>query len=153
MKVTMIPICNWCSSYCYQRISTRTGGLVNKRTSVRPSNYYINWYRQEYWEESIRMRRFLTTHTLVRSHQLALMGKSLIREQILLLLLLIIIIIIKWEEKQLYGHFKPTDKRHIIQENYGCGEESETLKRETEYLLIATQNNIIRTNHIKARIW
>ena len=33
--------CNWCSCYSHQRISTRTGGLGNKRTSGNDPNYYI----------------------------------------------------------------------------------------------------------------
>ena len=56
----------------------------------------------------------------------------------------------KWEGKQLYGHFKQLinishDKTWtwLIKGNF---------KRETESLLIAAQNNAVRTNLIKARI-
>ena len=55
----------------------------------------------------------------------------------------------KWEGKQLYGRFKRLinnishDKTWLRKENF---------KRETESLLIAAQNNTIRTNHIKTRI-
>ena len=41
--------------------------------------------------------------------------------------------------------------QHLTRENW-CGYKKGNLKRETESLLIATQNNAIRTNHIKARI-
>ena len=55
----------------------------------------------------------------------------------------------KWGEKQLYSRFK----RQInnISENLGLAKKG-NLKRETESLLIAAQDNDIRTNHIKARI-
>ena len=48
----------------------------------------------------------------------------------------------KWEEKQIYGRFKQliNDISH------------QKTEKETESLLIAAQNNAIRTNHIKARI-
>ena len=55
----------------------------------------------------------------------------------------------KWEGKQLHGRFKRLinnishDKTWLRKGNF---------KRETESLLIAAQNNAIRTNHIKARI-
>ena len=53
----------------------------------------------------------------------------------------------KWEEKQLYGHFKrlTSDISH---------EKKWTLlrKREPESLLRAAQNNAIRTNYSKAKI-
>ena len=39
-----------------------------------------------------------------------------------------------------------TNKQHLTRENLDAA------KRETESLLITTQNNAIRTNHIKARI-
>ena len=50
----------------------------------------------------------------------------------------------KCEEKN-YGHFKRL-MNDISHEKMG------NFKRETEFLLIAEQNNAIRTNHIKARI-
>ena len=46
----------------------------------------------------------------------------------------------KWEEKQLYGHFK-RQTREISYE-----------KRETESLLIAAQNNSLRTNDVKVKV-
>ena len=46
----------------------------------------------------------------------------------------------KREEKQQYGHFK----RHLMREN--VVETKKNLKRETESLLIAAQNNALRTN-------
>ena len=53
----------------------------------------------------------------------------------------------KWEEKQLYGRFK----RHLTRENLDVAKKG-NLTRETKPLLIAVQNNAIRTNHIKAGI-
>ena len=56
----------------------------------------------------------------------------------------------KWEE-QLYGHFKRL-KGDLSHEKTLMWLRKGNLKRETEYLLIATQNNAISTKHIKARI-
>ena len=57
----------------------------------------------------------------------------------------------KWEEKQLYGCFKRLIN-NISHEKTWTLLRKGNLKRETESLLIAAQNNAIRTNHIKARI-
>ena len=56
----------------------------------------------------------------------------------------------KWEEKQLYGCFKRLI--NILHEKTWTWLRLGDFKRETESLLIATQNKAIRTNHIKARI-
>ena len=57
----------------------------------------------------------------------------------------------KWEEKQLYRRFKQLIK-NISHENTWIWLRKGKFKRETESLLIAPQNNSIRTNHIIARI-
>ena len=57
----------------------------------------------------------------------------------------------KWEEKQLYGDFKWL-MRHISHKKTWMWLRKGNLRRETESLLIKTQNNGIRTNHIKVRI-
>ena len=57
----------------------------------------------------------------------------------------------KWKEKQLYVLFKRLTS-DITYENTWTWLRNGNLKRETESLLIATQNNAIRTNHIKAKI-
>ena len=57
----------------------------------------------------------------------------------------------KWEEKQLYGRFK-RQISNISHEITWTWQRKGNLKRETDSLLIAAQNNAIRTNHIKARI-
>ena len=57
----------------------------------------------------------------------------------------------KWEEKQLYGRFKRLIN-NISQEKTWTWQRKGNFKRETESLLIAAQNNAMRTNHIKARI-
>ena len=49
------------------------------------------------------------------------------------------------EGKQLYGQFK-----HLTRQNLTWLREG-NFKRETESLLIAAQDNAVRTNHIKAR--
>ena len=57
----------------------------------------------------------------------------------------------KWEEKQLYGRFKRLIN-NISHDKTWTGLRKGNFKRETESLLIAAQNNTIRTNYIKARI-
>ena len=56
-----------------------------------------------------------------------------------------------WEEKELYGHFKGL-VNNISHQKTSTWLRKGNFKRETEFLLIATQSNAIRTNHIKARI-
>ena len=56
----------------------------------------------------------------------------------------------KWEGKQLYGRFKRLI--NISHQKTWTWRRKGNLKRETESLLIAAQDNAIRTNHIKARI-
>ena len=57
----------------------------------------------------------------------------------------------KWEEKQLYGRFKRLIN-NISHEKTWNWLRKGSLKREIESLLIAVQNNTIKTNHIKARM-
>ena len=57
----------------------------------------------------------------------------------------------KLEEIQLYGCFKGLTS-DISYEKTWTWLRKGNLKRETEFLLIATQNNAIRTNHVKARL-
>ena len=57
----------------------------------------------------------------------------------------------KREEKQFYGRFKWLIN-NISREKTWTGLRKWNLKRETEFLLIAAENNAIRSNSIKARI-
>ena len=57
----------------------------------------------------------------------------------------------KWEENQLYVRFKRLIN-NISYEKTCIWLRKGNFKRQTESLLIAAQNNAIRTNHIKARI-
>ena len=57
----------------------------------------------------------------------------------------------KWEGKQLYGRFKRLIN-NISYDKTWTWLRKRNFKRETESLLIAAQNNAVRTNHIKARI-
>ena len=57
----------------------------------------------------------------------------------------------KWGEKQLYGLFKRLIN-NISREKTWTWLRKENFKRETESILIAAQNNTMRTNQIKRRI-
>ena len=57
----------------------------------------------------------------------------------------------KWEEKQLYGCYKRLINS-ISHQNIWTWLRKGNLKRETESLLIAAQDNVIKTDHIKPRI-
>ena len=57
----------------------------------------------------------------------------------------------KWEEKLLYGHFKRQTSK-ISHEKTWTWLRNRNLERETESLLIAAQNDAIRTNYVKLRI-
>ena len=57
----------------------------------------------------------------------------------------------KWEKKQLYDRFKRL-KNNISHQKTWTWLRKGNLMRETESLLIAAQDNAIRTNHIKVRI-
>ena len=57
----------------------------------------------------------------------------------------------KWEGKQLYGSFKRLIN-NISHDKTWTWLRKGNFKRETEYLLIAAQDNVIRTKQIKARI-
>ena len=57
----------------------------------------------------------------------------------------------KWEGKQLHGRFKRLIN-NISHDKTWTWLRKGNFKRETESLLMAAQNNAIRTNHIKARI-
>ena len=57
----------------------------------------------------------------------------------------------KWEEKQLYGHFKRL-RNNISHDKTWTWLRKGNFKRETESLQIAAKNNAIRTKQIKVRI-
>ena len=57
----------------------------------------------------------------------------------------------KWEGKQFYGRFERLIYNISNQKTWTWLRKG-NLKRETESLIIAAQDNAIRTNHIKARI-
>ena len=57
----------------------------------------------------------------------------------------------KWEGKQLYGRFKRLINNISHQKTWTWLRKG-NLKRKTESLLIAAQDNAIRTNHVKVRI-
>ena len=57
----------------------------------------------------------------------------------------------KWEGKQLYGRFKRLIN-NISHDKTWTWLRKGNFKRQTDSLLIAAQDNAVRTNHIKARI-
>ena len=58
----------------------------------------------------------------------------------------------KWKEKQLYGRCKWQVSNISHEKKTWMWLIKGKLKRETEYLQMAAQNNAIKTTHIKARI-
>ena len=56
----------------------------------------------------------------------------------------------KWEAKQLYGHFKQQTS-NITHEKTWTWLKKGNLKRENESLLITAQDDVIKSNYIKAR--
>ena len=57
----------------------------------------------------------------------------------------------KWEEKQLYGYFNG-QTREITYKNRWTWQRTGIHKRETEFLLIASQNNVIMTSCVHVNI-
>ena len=57
----------------------------------------------------------------------------------------------KWEDKQLYGYFK-RQTGEIKHDKSWTWLRKENLERKTKFLLIAAQNNAIRTKYMKAKI-
>ena len=57
----------------------------------------------------------------------------------------------KFDENQMYGHFKRQINESLHEKTWTWLKKG-NLRRKTESLLIAAQNNAIRTNYIKARI-
>ena len=68
-------IFNWCSWYSHQRISARTGGFGNKRTSGDHPNYNIVEIGQNTGKSPGHLRRFAVAQTPMRNHRLTLVGK------------------------------------------------------------------------------
>ena len=58
----------------------------------------------------------------------------------------------KWEGKQIYGRFKRLINKILHEKKKITWIRTGNFKRETEFLLVAAQNNAVRTNSVKARI-
>ena len=59
----------------------------------------------------------------------------------------------EWKEKPLYGQFARQDKHQRSEETWAWLKEGKLKReRETEALIVATQNQAIRTNYVKATI-
>ena len=102
-------------------------GLANIEDSVDTWIQRLEDYTEKYEQELITAIRNNTDNTIDNR-------MTITRKQ-------------KWEVKQLYGRFK-----RIINNKTWTWLRKGNFKRETESLLMAAQNNAIRTNHIKARI-
>ena len=116
-------------------VSRRDGGrgLTSIEDSVDTSIQRLEDYIQKRRGKLITATRNNTKDTRSR-------GTTITRKQ-------------KWEEKQLYGRFKrlTSDISHEKTWTWTWLRKG-NLKRKTECLLIAAQNNAIRTNHNKVRI-
>ena len=106
-------------------------GLTNIEDSVDVSIHWLKDYIEKHEGELITATRNDTDNTKIKR-------MSITRKQ-------------KWEEKQLHGHFKRLISS-ISHKKIWTWLRKGNLKRETEFFLIAAQNNAIRINHIKARI-
>ena len=139
---------DWCFWYSHQRIIKGTGGLGGRRTSGNHRNYNIIENGQNTEKSLGDLGGLAVTQIPMKNYQLKLMWKTLKRvnnnnnnnnrKQ-------------KCEGKQLYGRFKRLIK-NISHDKTWTGLRKGNSKRETKSLLMAAQNNAIRTNHIKARI-
>ena len=69
--------CNWYPWSSHQRIGTRTGGLGNNGTSGDYPNYGISEIGQNTEKGPGDLRRLAITQTLVKDHQLTLVGETL----------------------------------------------------------------------------
>ena len=106
-------------------------GLASIQDSVDAS---IQWL--EDWIKKHRGRQIIATRN--NTENTSINRTKIIRKQ-------------KWEGKQLYGHFKRRTSEISYKTTWTWLRKG-NLKRETESLLIAAQNNAIRTNYIKERI-
>ena len=113
-----------------------------------------SWNRVEYWEESWRTeetccfsysKENLQVYTGVKKSQAVVDTVNTINERMTTSRKR------KWEEKQLYGRFKRLINNISHQKTWTWLRKG-NLKRKSESLLIAAQDNATRTNHIKARI-
>ena len=87
MKVTMIPIVIDALVNRHQRISIRTGGLANNRTSGDRPNYCIIEIGQNTEKSTDDLQRHAVTQSPVRNHQRTLVWKTLKREQIIIIII------------------------------------------------------------------
>ena len=106
-------------------------GLASIEDSVDTSIHRLENYIQKHEGGLITATRHETENTMNNR-------KTITRKQ-------------KWEGKQLYGRFKRLIN-NISHDKTWTWLRKGNFKRETESLLIAVQDNAIRTNHIKARI-
>ena len=60
--------CNWCTWYSHKKIGSRTGGLVNKKTSRDHPNYSISEIGQNTEKSPGNLKRLTVTQTLVENH-------------------------------------------------------------------------------------
>ena len=67
---------NWYTRYSYQRNSTGTGGLGNKRSSEDHPNYSIIKVGQNTEKSPGDLRKLTVTQTPTRNHRLTLVWKS-----------------------------------------------------------------------------
>ena len=114
-------------------VSRKEGGrgLANIEESVDTSIWWLEDYIEKHKEELITATRNDTDNT--EDNRMTITRKQ------------------KWEVKQLYGHFKWLIN-NISHNKTWTWLRKGHFKKKTESLLIAAQNNTIRTNHIKARI-
>ena len=114
-------------------VSRKEGGrgLASIEDSVDASIHRLEYYKQKRNGGPITVTRNDTENTMHNR-------MTITRKQ-------------KWEGKQLYGWFKRLINNISYNKNWKRLRKG-NFKRETESLLIAAQDNDLRTNHMKVRI-
>ena len=114
-------------------VSRKEGGrgLANSEESTDTSIHRLENYIQKHEGGLISATRHETENTM--NNRMTITRKQ------------------KWQGKQLYGRFKRLINNISHDKTWTCLRKV-NFKREIESLLIAAQDNAIRTNHVKARI-
>ena len=130
--------CNWCSSYSYQRVVTRIGGLGNKKTSRNHPNKSIIEISQNSEKSPGVSRRLAITQTHGNDYQLTVV----------------------WKTQGVNNNWKKNNCIDISSEKLarlhtgrpGHGNEAVTLRQKLIFFSNISTKNALRVNYMKAKI-